>query len=471
MNLRTIIKNSSYLLLSFSLERVLTVIAFIFLARYLGNEEFGILSVAMAFAAVAGYFTDVGLTDTVIRESSKTDADLTVIISSCFKVRMVLSTVAACISIFIITILYRSNAQLQFVMYWIVLPTIFGAALQGVAQTYFQAVQKMEFIAILKVTTGICSNFIIVISILIGLSLYHVAILYGVTRVLGGLFGLYILWRKTPFFIGWDSRILEGLGSFTLAGLVTMMLPQLGLIVLEKVANMTQVSFFSVANRIPVILYQFPGVVASAFYPVLFSHGNEKRIKEHRTLTIQQIYLMNTMATLITLPFILYPTWWIDILFGKQWLAASKGLAIMSWLVFLQSINYPLGDVLTTLGQQNKRTSVLLGSFALGLASYISCGYIWGSEGAAVAAILIELSLFVGYSSLIPGSVSILKESVLTNFIFISASVVTVNILTSITPIEGIIMFPLLYIGVSLILEPKARYFFKRLYNIVYKNL
>src|SRR5699024_9808055 len=95
MSTRKILQNASYLFVSDFLLRLLTAAVTILIARYLGAHDYGILSVALAFSSVAGYFTDVGLTQTLTREATKKEADLPTLISSFFRVKTVLSILTA----------------------------------------------------------------------------------------------------------------------------------------------------------------------------------------------------------------------------------------------------------------------------------------------------------------------------------------------------------------------------------------
>ncbi|MEK1831870.1 hypothetical protein AAAC51_32235 [Priestia megaterium] len=86
-----------------------------------------------------------------------------------------------------------------------------------------------------------------------------------------------------------------------------MLLPQLGPIVLENTIPLAAVGVFAVAYRIPSALYQVPGIVAGAFYPVLFRHYNHQQTDKHLQLNILQVKLMSLVGMLTALPFIIYP--------------------------------------------------------------------------------------------------------------------------------------------------------------------
>lgn len=67
MNLQLILKNASFLFVGNVMVRMLTAISAIVIARYLGAEQYGILSIALVFSTFASSMTDLGLTHTFIR--------------------------------------------------------------------------------------------------------------------------------------------------------------------------------------------------------------------------------------------------------------------------------------------------------------------------------------------------------------------------------------------------------------------
>lgn len=67
MNLLTIVKNSIYLFFSHVLVRFVSGIATILVARSLGIDEYGLLSLAISITIISGFFTELGLTHTLIR--------------------------------------------------------------------------------------------------------------------------------------------------------------------------------------------------------------------------------------------------------------------------------------------------------------------------------------------------------------------------------------------------------------------
>ncbi|MBX6395654.1 MAG: oligosaccharide flippase family protein, partial [Alicyclobacillaceae bacterium] len=149
-----ILKNASYLFASNVLVRLVSALAAILVARYLGARDYGILSVALAFSVVAGYFTDMGLSHTFIREGTKPGADLANLLAGFFKIRLLFGLVTAAASTVMVEVLYP-DPYFRRILYWVVLPTIVGAALQGVGAGYFQVIQKMQYTALIRTVSGL----------------------------------------------------------------------------------------------------------------------------------------------------------------------------------------------------------------------------------------------------------------------------------------------------------------------------
>jgi O-antigen/teichoic acid export membrane protein len=453
MNGKVILGNAFSLFVSNVLVRLVNAVAAILIARYLGAHDYGILSVALAFSSIAANFTDLGLTHTLIREGTKPQANLAVLISSFLRIRVVLALLTAIVSIVLIENLY-TDAYLQTVLYWLVLPTLFGAALQGVGYVYFQVTQTMKYSAIISGVSGLITSLTLILGMIFHWPLIFLAAVYGFSSFAGGLIAIIMVARKTTFHKGWNPQILQGILAFTLGGFAVMLLPQLGPLVLEKVTDLTQVGYFSAAYRIPAVLYQVPGIIATAFYPLLFQYGNEKRLEDHLSLGVIQLKLMNALGILMALPFVFYAEWWMTLLLGPNWGPAAKVLSILGWMVVLQSMNFPLADALTTKGLQPRRTLVLGIAAIAGLIFYAFLGQRFGAIGGAFSAIFTEGVLSLGFILLNPTGLSLLTRGIRYNLIALAIVVVlTLLVRNALHPFLSIPFMELIFLGIVLGLD------------------
>lgn len=97
-----------------------------------------------------------------------------------------------------------------------------------------------------------------------------------------------------------------------------MSTPQLAPILLNYTLPLSMVGVFAVAYRMPAALYQVPGVIAGAFFPVLFKHYNQNNIEEHTKLNLLQIKSMAIVGICMTIGLYHLAPYFISIFFMKN---------------------------------------------------------------------------------------------------------------------------------------------------------
>ncbi|KFN03920.1 flippase [Bacillus clarus] len=457
MKTNKILKNASYLFVGNIIVKFVLAIATILFARYVSPNDYGMFTTALAVSAVICYFTDAGLTHTFMREGTKNGANISELISSYLRVRFVLAVVISVLFAIFAQFSYP-DAYLRAMVYWVVLPTMFGATLQGVGMAYFQVTERMQFTAIISVLQGVTAAAALLLGMYFKWSLMMVAAMYGLSSLVAGLIAFMMVIRYTTIHKGWHRGILDQLLVFTINGIIIMLLPQLGPIILEKVSSYEQVGFFGAASKIPAVLYQIPGVIAAAFYPKLFAFGNENNIDEHRKLSHFELKLMSFLGMGISIPFIADPSFWIVNLLGEKYAPAGNALAILAFMVILQSINYPLADNLTTIGQQWKRTTTMGIGLAVAIISYIVLGSKFGMMGAAVAAILTEVTLLIGFTLFVRKGFELLFKGIIFNSLAFAISYGLYRIiLINLPPLVALTLTGILYGIIGLAIDPQIR--------------
>ncbi|ABS24132.1 MULTISPECIES: flippase [Bacillus cereus group] len=457
MKTNKILKNASYLFVGNIIVRFVLAIATILFARYVSPHDYGMFTAALAVSAVICYFTDAGLTHTFMREGTKQNANISELISSYLRVRFILAVIIS-ILFAIFAQFFYDNAYLRAMVYLVVLPTMFGATLQGVGMAYFQVTERMQFTAIISVLQGVTAAVALLLGMSFKWSLMMVAAMYGASSLVTGLIAFIMVTRYTTIHKGWDPGILDQLLVFTINGIIIMLLPQLGPIILEKVSTLKQVGFFGAASKIPAVLYQIPGVIAAAFYPKLFAFGNEKNVEEHRKLSHFELKLMSFLGMGISIPFIADPNFWIVSLLGEEYAPAGNALAILAFMVILQSINYPLADNLTTIGQQWKRTLTMAIGLVVAIISYIVLGSKFGMMGAATSAILTEVTLLIGFTLFIHKGIELLFKGILFNSLAFAISYCAYRmIFVTLPSLVALILTGLLFGMIGLVIDPQIR--------------
>ena len=407
-----IVKNAAYLLVSDVGIRLISAAVAVLVARYLGPEQYGVLAVALALLGIAGYFTDLGLTPVMIREGTKPGANFPQLLSGTLRLRLLFAGVTTLVMVLVAWFYYPSST-VRLVILVVVIPGIWAGVFRGIGAGYFQMVQEMHYVALINTVATLAGAGMFLTAVLAQWPLPILALGYGLSAVVGGALGIFLVRRRVVLGIGRYPGLTTGLPAFALGGGLGLLLPQLGPLLLPHAASLEETGYFTAAYRVPGVLLTVPGVIATAFYPQLFAYGNTD-LQRHRTLSNRQIRLMGLLGLLLAVPISLHGKWIAGVLFGSSWAdQAGKALAVLAWTVALASINWPLADALTTQGLQARRTGVQAAAAAVGAASYFALGRALGAIGAAGAALVVEAILCLGFLLLNPAANVLMKKALL----------------------------------------------------------
>ncbi|WMX54266.1 oligosaccharide flippase family protein [Peribacillus sp. R9-11] len=423
----SIFKNIIHLFYSTILSNVLNAITLILLANYFNSKNYGIFSVALALAMIMNFFTDLGVSNTFLREGSK-KGNLGTTFSSYIKIRVVCLLLSFLVFFVGIHILYQEQ-QILYMIYSLMIPMVIGLAIQSIGITYFQLTERMQFIASIKIFSAIALIISTTVSMGLKVDVHLAAFLYGFSYLVGGLYSLYLLLSKAE--LKWKSpfekQLLTNLSPFLISGLFIMLTPQLGPLVLEKTLPLTLVGLFAVAYRIPSALYQIPGVIAGAFFPLLFKRYNQGELEEHTRLNILQMKIMSYTGMCMTISLFYLAEYLVTILFGDEWGAAVLPLKILSFIIVLQGFNIAIADGLTTRGLQNRRTIVQFITIAIGLLSFYYLSVSYAVAGSAFAVLIMEIVSFIGYVAVNPVKRTVLAKVIIPYGFFFSISFILIH--------------------------------------------
>ncbi|WP_335870616.1 oligosaccharide flippase family protein [Bacillus sp. 2205SS5-2] len=407
--------NIIHLLYSTAFSSVLNATALIVLASYLDAHYYGLFSVALAMALIMAFFTDIGLSDIALREGSKIDANISDILSSYIRLRFWLVLVTLCIGFLVIYFTYQDQMDLLVASFCLITPMVIGVTLQSFGVTYFQLIEKMQYMGLIRIISAVLLFVSISIGMLLSLSPIILTTLYGMSYLIGGIFAAILVLRQIK--ISLKSKFHKGLyhklGSFTLGGLLFVIIPQMGPLLLEKTVTLVEVGLFAVAYRIPQALQKLPFIVAGAYYPVLFRYYNQKKYDDHLDIHIKQVKIMSVLGMVMLLPLYYFSESIIRILFGEEWISATIPLKILSLMLLLQAVNIALADGLTSISRQNSRTIIQVIAVIVGIGLYLPFSAYWGVTGAAIAGVSVEVVMLIGFWGCLPSKIEMAKKALI----------------------------------------------------------
>ena len=146
---RRITSNFLYLTGSEIISKIIQLVVFIFLARSLGKEEFGIFSFGIAFALLIVIIADFGLITLLIREISRNKKLASKYLSNALAVKVLLSLITIIFAYLFLNLMnYSQNVKI--VAYTMLLFTLIQS-LTHLYYSIFRAFERMHYDALIKI--------------------------------------------------------------------------------------------------------------------------------------------------------------------------------------------------------------------------------------------------------------------------------------------------------------------------------
>jgi len=267
-------KNIGSLFTSQLLGYVITLIFTIYLVRYLGVENYGILSFALALTSMLGIFADFGLNTLMTREIVRNDDLATKYLNNIFSIKLLMVSVLMILVVLFMK-LFNYPSELAYVLIFMMIYLIFSTFSNFYA-ALFQAYEKLEYQSIASILNSILMLIGVLILINFNYGLIIVSVLYamaaGLTLICYFIISYKIFNFAMPSLVlDWDfwKPTIKTAAQFGLIGVFVTLYIWIDSIMLSFMQGNEAVGLYNAAYRIVLILLFIPTVVNSAIFPVM----------------------------------------------------------------------------------------------------------------------------------------------------------------------------------------------------------
>ena len=338
------LKNTSWLMGEKVLRLGIALSVGVMVTRYLGPEEFGILSYAQSFVGLFAAFSSLGLGDILVRELVKSQNNNKVLLGTAFGLQT-LGSVFILLSL-IFFIYYNDHEPITNKIIIILGLTTFLQSF-GVISNYFNSQVKSKYGAI----PGLVGVFLSALAKLYFIwqeapLIYFVYILVFdlLFLVLGQVFFYYKAgnsifdWR---FSYSTAKSLLSDSWPLILSSIVISIYMKVDQIMIKEILDNAAVGQYSAAVRLSEAWYFIPTIICSSLFPAIIN----AKIKSNKLYLsrLQNLFdLMVILGLAIIIPVILFGDWAILLLYGEAFYQTSSVLKIHIWagvFVFLGVAN------------------------------------------------------------------------------------------------------------------------------------
>ncbi len=313
----------------------LALVVSIFVARYLGPEEYGILSYAISLASLFAIATHMGLSGLAVRELVNNPDEHRELMGTIFVVKFVGGLIA--MVVFLVFIFNFGEAY--DVEFWVLLVVSGSILLKPfeVFDFWFQSKVKAKYSSIVRATTTILISILKLVFVIIGAHLLAFAFAYLLQSLLIALLFVIIFKKQSKLSIKkWKFNLLRakellGQGWMIMLGAIfAMIYIKIDQVMIRWLVNAEEVGIYSVAAKLSESWYFIPTVIVASIFPKLIELRDTSNFKFKKRL--QQLFdLLFSLAFILAIIITFVASPLIDFLYGAEYQRTAAILSIHIW--------------------------------------------------------------------------------------------------------------------------------------------
>lgn len=363
----------------------------VWVARYLGPEQFGMLNYALAFVALFAGLSTFGLDDIVVRDVVRDPASTEETLGTAFFLRLIGGAITFTAALGSILLLNPDASLSHWLVGIIAAGTIFQSL--GVIELWFNSQVQAKYVVFARSSAFILTTVIKVSCIIFKAPLIAFAWV-GTFELAVGAAGLVIAYRSRDHHFGvWRASLkrarslLSDSWPLLFSGIVIVIYMRIDQVMLGEMTGSTEVGIYSAAVRLAEPWAFFPMIIFWSVYPaiVIAKETDEDLLYER----LQKLYnLMTLSAYAIAIPISLLSDWLIGTLFGEVYARAGNMLALLIWTNVFTNLEIARSSFLISMNWTKLHfVTVFMGCLMnIGLNSLLIPEY--GGMGAVVASLI-----------------------------------------------------------------------------------
>jgi O-antigen/teichoic acid export membrane protein len=369
------------------------------LARYLGPQNFGVLSFSMSFAGLFAFIASLGIDGILSRELVKFPEKQNELMGTSLGLKLIGGSVAFLLSISA-AFFFEHDPLIRLLIILFSLSFILQAI--GVITTFFQAnVWAKKVIKVQLFAMGLSSVFKI-LAIIFGLGVTWITLIYVLDGVWGG-WGLILAYRKNGLRIrewkfNWKLalEILTDAWPLMLSGAAMSVYMKIDQVMIGNMLGETKVGLYAAAVKISEIWYFIPVIICTSLFPAIVNAKMSDKASYKKRLH-DLYWLMFFLATALAVPISILAKPIVALIFGIRYLPAAGALQIHIWAGLGVFWGVALNQYLLSENRTFINLVLTLSSAVLNVILNLYLIRNWGINGAAMATLISYLFVPVSF--------------------------------------------------------------------------
>lgn len=325
--------NTSWLMLEKVLKLFVGLFIGVWVARYLGPEQFGLFSYAQSYVGIFIVISTLGLDEIVIRELVKNDEKRDKFLGTAFTLKLIGSVILFFI-LFVSFLLTPVESKAIFLIYILAFSAFFHSLF--VIDFFFQSKVLSKYVVYANIFTLLLSAIIKVLLITHQFPIEYFALSLTFDTAIISIGFLYYYQKCKLSVFNWKfdlsiaQMLLKESWPLILSGIVVSIYMKIDQIMIKEMLDNESVGKYAVAVRLSEAWYFIPMVISASLFPSIIN--SKKYNPEQYESRLQNLYnLMVWIAYAIAIPMTFLSSFIINILYGKAFEGAGSILMIYIW--------------------------------------------------------------------------------------------------------------------------------------------
>lgn len=390
-NLVKIIDNIGWLFFDRILHIVTGLLVGIWVARYLGPEQFGLLNYATALVAMFGAFATLGLQGIVVRDLVKNPEEATTTLGTAFLLQLLGGIAAIGAILFVVIWLKPEDTLTQTIVAITAFRLVFKSS--DVIKYWFESKVASRHTVVVEnsILVLIATTKVVMILNHAPLVAFVWCTLVEAVLVSIGLFAIYA--KRASNLANWSIRLDRAAGllreswPLLLSGLAVMLYMRVDQLMLKEMIGAEAVGIYSAALRISETWYTVPTIVTASIFPAIIE---SKRLSE----TLYQERMQKLLNVLVAFALFgailttLAANWLVAALFGSHYAEAAPILMIHAWAGVFTFLGVASGKWYILEGMTRPLFYRTLAGVVTNIPLNLALIPVAGAQGAAVATVV-----------------------------------------------------------------------------------
>ena len=327
------LKNTSWMMVEQFLRIIAGLFVGIWVARYLGPEQFGLFSYVLAFTAIFGGIAKLGLDGIMVRELVNHPEKRDTYLGTAFWLKVISAFIVMGLMAAIVP--FTSNDTQTNLFIFIIAAGLLFQSFE-VVEFYFQSQVLAKIVSICKVTQLALSSAIKIYLVLNEAELIWFVLVtaFDALSLAVSYFIAYKINQHNSFYKNFDlsiaQQLLKDSWPLIISAFVIMLYMRIDQIMIKQLLGVYEVGLYSAALRISEAVYFIPMIISASLFPAILSARKKDPILYKKRLS--GLYsLLIWIAILIAVPITFLSDWIVLNLFGQDYASSSSVIVIHIW--------------------------------------------------------------------------------------------------------------------------------------------